>query len=46
MPPPPHSYHHPMQVGRDPRLSSPLLAASISAGLASRGAAVGRFGLW
>lgn len=33
------------QVGQDPRLSSPMMAASIVAGMASRGATVGRFGL-
>ena len=31
-------------VGRDPRLSSPLMAASMVAGLTSRNVAVARFG--
>ena len=34
-----------VSVGRDPRLSSPLLAASLVAGLASKGVFVARFGL-
>lgn len=33
-----------VSVGRDPRLSSPLMAASLAAGLAAAGAGVARFG--
>lgn len=33
-----------VSVGRDPRLSSPLMAASLAAGLAAAGASVARFG--
>lgn len=33
-----------MQVGRDPRLSGPVLAPAIAAGMATRGASVARFG--
>ena len=32
------------QVGRDPRLSGPVLAPAIAAGMASQGVAVARFG--
>ena len=34
-----------VQVGRDPRLSGPLLSSALVAGLASRGAQVVQFGL-
>ncbi|KAL4451395.1 hypothetical protein ABPG77_009467 [Micractinium sp. CCAP 211/92] len=33
-----------VSIGRDPRLSSPLMLASMAAGLAATGVAVGRFG--
>lgn len=33
-----------VSVGRDPRLSSPLMASSLSAGVAAAGASVARFG--
>lgn len=33
-----------MQVGRDPRLSGPVLAPAIAAGMATQGASVARFG--
>ncbi len=33
------------QVGRDPRISGPLLAAALAAGLTSKGVRVARFGL-
>ena len=34
-----------LQIGRDSRLSGPLLASSMAAGIASRGARVAQFGL-
>ena len=34
-----------MQIGRDSRLSGPLLLASMVAGLASQGVSVAQFGL-
>lgn len=43
-----HRSHTPrmhVQVGRDPRLSGPLLSSALVAGLASRGARVVQFGL-
>ena len=33
-----------MQIGRDPRISGPLLAAALAAGLTSKGVSVARFG--
>ena len=33
-----------VSIGRDPRLSSPLIAASLAAGLAAAGVSVARFG--
>lgn len=33
-----------MQIGRDPRISGPILAASLAAGLTSKGVHVARFG--
>lgn len=33
-----------VSIGRDPRLSSPLISASLAAGLAAAGVSVGRFG--
>lgn len=33
-----------LSVGRDPRLSSPLMASSLAAGMAAAGASVARFG--
>ena len=35
---------HAMQIGRDPRISGPILAASLAAGLTSKGVHVARFG--
>jgi phosphomannomutase len=34
-----------MQVGRDPRISGQLMTAALTAGLASKGVSVGRFGI-
>ena len=34
-----------MQIGRDPRLSGPLLQGAMAAGILSRGASVADFGL-
>ncbi len=33
-----------LQIGRDPRISGPLLAAALAAGLTSKGVTVARFG--
>ncbi len=33
-----------MQIGRDPRISGPILAAALAAGLTSKGVHVARFG--
>jgi len=33
-----------VQIGRDPRISGPLLAAALAAGLTSKGVRVARFG--
>lgn len=33
-----------LQIGRDPRISGPLLAAALAAGLTSKGVRVARFG--
>ena len=33
-----------VQIGRDPRISGPLLAAALAAGLTSKGVKVARFG--
>ena len=40
-----HASYLPLQVGRDSRLSGPLLLASMVAGLASQGVSVAQFGL-
>lgn len=41
----PHTPRMHVQVGRDPRLSGPLLSSALVAGVASRGAEVVQFGL-
>ena len=40
----PQSELDPAQIGRDPRISGPLLAAALAAGLTSKGVKVARFG--
>ena len=37
--------HARMQIGRDPRVSGPVLAASLAAGLTGKGVHVARFGI-
>lgn len=34
-----------LQIGRDPRISGPVLAASLAAGLTGKGVHVARFGI-